>query len=66
MRYPQELHSVSFDMELFYRKLVPAGAKRTLNVERMTKGFALTALLAHVEDILQITLGQLPSSGELV
>ena len=49
--YPPELHSVNLDMEWFYRKLVPAAAGRTLNVVRMAKGFTLTALMRHVEDM---------------
>jgi multicomponent Na+:H+ antiporter subunit D len=49
--YPPELHSVNLDMEWFYRKLIPATAERTLGVVRMAKGFTLTALMRHVEDM---------------
>jgi multicomponent Na+:H+ antiporter subunit D len=49
--YPPELHSVNLDMEWFYRKLIPSAAERTLGVVRMAKGFTLTALMRHVEDM---------------
>jgi multicomponent Na+:H+ antiporter subunit D len=47
--YPPELHSVNLDAEWFYRRLVPAGAQRTLTVMRSAKGLTLTALMARVE-----------------
>ena len=49
--YPPELHSVNLDMEWFYRKLIPAAAERTLGIVRLAKGFTLTALMRHVEDM---------------
>ncbi len=49
--YPPELHSVNLDMEWFYRRLMPAAAERTLSIVRMAKGFTLTALMRHVEDM---------------
>jgi len=47
--YPPELHSVNLDMEWFYRRLVPAGAQRTLNLLRSAKETALTTVTTHMQ-----------------
>jgi len=47
--YPPELHSVNLDMEWFYRKLVPAGAQRTLNLLHSAKEATLTTVTAHMQ-----------------
>ena len=47
--YPPELHSVNLDMEWFYRRLVPAGAQRTLNLLRSAKETTLTTVTTHMQ-----------------
>jgi len=47
--YPPELHSVNLDMEWFYRRLVPAGAQRTLNLLHSAKETALTTVTTHMQ-----------------
>ena len=42
--YPPELHSVNLDAEWLYRRLLPAGAQRTLNLLASIKVSALTTL----------------------
>jgi multicomponent Na+:H+ antiporter subunit D len=49
--YPPELHSVNLDAEWFYRKLLPAGAYRGLNVLRDAKDAALLATITPIKRI---------------
>ncbi len=48
---PPELHSVNLDAEWFYRRLVPAGAQRTLYLLRDAKAATLTAVTTHMQGI---------------
>jgi multicomponent Na+:H+ antiporter subunit D len=57
--YPPELHSVNLDMEWFYRRLVPAGAQRTLNLLRSAKESTLTTVTTHMQG-MQNKFGKSP------
>lgn len=57
--YPPELHSVNLDMEWFYRRLVPAGAQRTLNLLRSAKETTLTTVTTHMQG-MQNKFGKSP------
>ena len=57
--YPPELHSVNLDMEWFYRRLVPAGAQRTLNLLRNAKEATLTTVTAQMQG-MQNEFGKSP------
>jgi multicomponent Na+:H+ antiporter subunit D len=48
---PPELHADNLDAEWFYRRLVPAGAQRTLNLMRAAKAATLTTVTAHMQGI---------------
>ncbi|VAX10306.1 Na(+) H(+) antiporter subunit A [hydrothermal vent metagenome] len=49
--YPPELPSVNLDMEWFYRRLLPAGAQRTVTFLRTAKESALAAITAPIQGI---------------
>ena len=49
--YPPELPSVNLDMEWFYRKLMPAGAQRTVAVLRQAKTSALSVAMAPMQGV---------------
>ncbi len=57
--YPPELHSVNLDMEWFYRRLVPAGVQRTLNLLRSAKETTLTTVTTHMQG-MQNEFGKSP------
>ena len=48
---PPELHSVNLDAEWFYRRLVPAGAQRTLNLLRGAKKSTLRTVTAQMQGV---------------
>jgi len=56
---PPELHSVNLDAEWFYRRLVPAGAQRTLNLLRSAKEATLTTVTSHMQG-MQNEFGKSP------
>ena len=49
--YPPELPSVNLDMEWFYRKLMPAGAQRTVVFLRCAKASALSVVMAPMQGV---------------
>lgn len=49
--YPPELHSVNLDMEWFYRRLVPAGAQRSLNLVRSAKAVTQTRVTMYLQSV---------------
>ncbi|MCG8489215.1 MAG: Na(+)/H(+) antiporter subunit D [Chromatiales bacterium] len=49
--YPPELHSVNLDAEWFYRRLVPAGARRTVNLLYRAKESMLATVTAQMQGI---------------
>ncbi|MDH5515465.1 MAG: Na(+)/H(+) antiporter subunit D, partial [Gammaproteobacteria bacterium] len=49
--YPPELHSVNLDAEWFYRRLIPAGAQRTLLLLRAAKESTRTTVTAHMQGV---------------
>ncbi len=57
--YPPELHSVNLDMEWVYRRLLPAGAQRTLNLLRSAKESTLTTVTARMQG-MQNEFGKSP------
>ena len=57
--YPPELHSVNLDAEWFYRRLLPAGAQRTLSLLRNAKESTLTTVTAHMQG-MQNEFGKSP------
>ncbi|MGB5438205.1 MAG: Na(+)/H(+) antiporter subunit D [Gammaproteobacteria bacterium] len=57
--YPPELHSVNLDAEWFYRRLLPAGAQRTLYLLRSAKEATLTTVTAHMQG-MQNEFGKSP------
>jgi multicomponent Na+:H+ antiporter subunit D len=48
---PPELHSVNLDAEWFYRRLLPAGAQRTLNMLAGIKRSILTRAMAQTQRV---------------
>ena len=49
--YPPELRSVNLDAEWLYRKLLPAGAQRTLSLLSHTQRLMLTTITTRVQGI---------------
>ena len=49
--YPPELPSVNLDMEWFYRKLMPAGAQRTVVFLRCAIASALSVVMAPMQGV---------------
>ncbi|MCF6283089.1 MAG: Na(+)/H(+) antiporter subunit D [Candidatus Polarisedimenticolaceae bacterium] len=49
--YPPELASVNLDMEWLYRKLIPAGAQRTVALLQRAKSTALSAVAAPMQGV---------------
>ena len=49
--YPPELHSVNLDAEWLYRRLLPAGAQRTLNLLAGIKGSVLATVRAQAQHL---------------
>jgi len=57
--YPPELPSVNLDMEWFYRRLLPVGVQRTLNLLRNAKGATLTTVTTQMQGV-QTEFGKSP------
>lgn len=49
--YPPELHSVNLDAEWFYRRLLPTGAQRTVDMLARIKASTLTTIKAQAQRV---------------
>ncbi|MCG8016110.1 MAG: Na(+)/H(+) antiporter subunit D [Candidatus Thiodiazotropha sp. 'RUGA'] len=47
--YPPELHSVNLDAEWFYRRLIPAGTHRTVNILARAKTSVVTTVTNQIQ-----------------